>query len=175
VRNRQRAAFLEELGDFAGNVTLHADDEAGALFDVTGTVAGLQADSHIYCCGPAPLMTAVEAAAQARPPAQMHFEWFTPKQPTAADMSDNFTVVLARSGRRFLVPAGKSILEVLEANQLNISFSCREGLCATCETAVLAGKPDHRDSVLTASEKAANNTMMICVSRALSDELTLDL
>lgn len=175
VRNRQRAAFLEELGDFAGNVTLHADDEAGALFDVTGTVAGLQADSHIYCCGPAALMTAVEAAAQARPPEQMHFEWFTPKQPTAADNSESFTVVLARSGRRFLVPTGKSILEVLEANQLNISFSCREGLCATCETPVLAGKPDHRDSVLTAAEKAANNTMMICVSRALSDELTLDL
>lgn len=175
VRNRQRAAFLEELGDFAGNVTLHADDEAGALFDVTGTVAGLQADSHIYCCGPAALMTAVEAAAQARPPEQMHFEWFTPKQPTAADNSESFTVVLARSGRRFLVPTGKSILEVLEANQLNISFSCREGLCATCETPVLAGKPDHRDSVLTAAEKAANKTMMICVSRALSDELTLDL
>jgi vanillate O-demethylase ferredoxin subunit len=175
VRNRQRAAFLQELGDFAGHVTLHADDEAGALFDVTGTVARLQPDSHIYCCGPAPLMTAVEAAAQSRPPAQMHFEWFTPKQPTAADVSESFTVVLARSGRRFLVPAGKSILEVLEANQLNISFSCREGLCATCETAVLAGKPDHRDSVLTAAEKAANATMMICVSRALSDELTLDL
>jgi vanillate O-demethylase ferredoxin subunit len=175
VRNRQRAAFLQELGDFAGHVTLHADDEAGALFDVTGTVARLQPDSHIYCCGPAPLMTAVEAAAQSRPPAQMHFEWFTPKQPTAADVSESFTVVLARSGRRFLVPAGKSILEVLEANQLNISFSCREGLCATCETPVLAGKPDHRDSVLTAAEKAANATMMICVSRALSDELTLDL
>ena len=175
VRNRQRAAFLEELGEFAGNVTLHADDEAGALFDVTGTVAGLQADSHIYCCGPAPLMSAVEAAAQSRPPEQMHFEWLTPKQPMAADMSENFTVVLARSGRRLLVPAGKSILEVLEANQFNISFSCREGLCATCETPVLAGKPDHRDSVLTETEKAANNTMMICVSRALSDELTLDL
>jgi ferredoxin-NADP reductase len=175
VRNRQRAAFLEELGEFAGNVTLHADDEAGALFDVTGTVARLQADSHIYCCGPAPLMTAVEAAAQARPPEQMHFEWFTPKQPMAADSSESFTVVLARSGRRLLVPAGKSILEVLGANHLNISFSCREGLCATCETPVLAGKPDHRDSVLTETEKAANNTMMICVSRALSDELTLDL
>ncbi|HEY3796255.1 MAG TPA: 2Fe-2S iron-sulfur cluster binding domain-containing protein [Bradyrhizobium sp.] len=78
-------------------------------------------------------------------------------------------------GRRFQVPTGKSILEVLEANHLNISFACREGLCATCETRVLAGRPDHRDSVLTASEKAANNTMMICVSRALSDELTLDL
>ena len=175
VRSRQRAAFLEDLGEFAGNVTLHADDEAAALFDVTGTVAGLQADSQIYCCGPAPLMTAVETAAQSRPAAQTHFEWFTPRQPTAVDISENFTVVLARSGRRFLVPTGKSILEVLEANHLNVSFSCREGLCATCETPVLAGRPDHRDSVLTASEKAANNTMMICVSRALSDELTLDL
>ena len=105
----------------------------------------------------------------------MHFEWFTPKQPTKADVSGDFTVVLARSGRRFLVPPGKSILEVLETNRLAIPFSCREGLCATCETPVLAGTPDHRDSVLTASEKDANDTMMICVSRALSDELTLDL
>lgn len=103
------------------------------------------------------------------------FRHQSPRRPTAADMSERFTVVLARSGRRFRVPTGESILEVLEANHLNISFACREGLCATCETRVLAGRPDHRDSVLTASEKAANNIMMICVSRALSDELTLDL
>ena len=148
---------------------------AGALFDVTGTVAGLQPDSHIYCCGPAPLMTAVEAAAHSRPPAQMHFEWFTPKQPVAADVRTALpSCWRARGVASWFQPASR-FSEVLEANQLNISFSCREGLCATCETPVLAGKPDHRDSVLTAAEKAANNTMMICVSRALSDELTLDL
>ena len=108
VRNRQRAAFLEELGAFAANVTLHADDEAGALFDVAGTVGKLAADSQIYCCGPAPLMTAVEAAAQPRPAAQMHFEWFTPKQAAEADSAAGFAVVLARSGRRFEVPPGRS-------------------------------------------------------------------
>jgi vanillate O-demethylase ferredoxin subunit len=175
VRNRQRAAFLEQLQGFGDKVTLHADDEAGGFLDIAHTIAGLPADSHIYCCGPAPLMQAVEAAGKSRPAERMHFEWFTPKTPEAPIRHGSFTIVLARTGRSLEVPEDKTILEVLEDNGILTTYSCREGLCATCETKVLSGIPDHRDSVLTEAEQAENNVMMICISRAKSDRLELDL
>jgi vanillate O-demethylase ferredoxin subunit len=175
VRNRQRAAFLEELRPFGSRLTLHADDEKGGLYDVPGAVAKVPRGSHIYCCGPAPLMLAVEAAASGRPSAEVHFEWFTAREQAPPVRKEGFTVVLARTKKSFDVPPAKTILDVLEENGIDLPFSCREGLCATCETPVLAGLPDHRDSVLTESEKKANKTIMICISRSLSDTLELDL
>ncbi|NIF29031.1 oxidoreductase [Pantoea sp. Tr-811] len=175
VRNRQRAAFLEELGRYADQVTLHADDEAGGLFDIAAAVGRQPGNVHFYTCGPTPLMLAVEAATRGFPEAQVHFEWFTPKAPQRPSVDNAFTVQLARSGTSLEVPADKSILQVLEANGLRVESSCREGTCASCETCVLGGTPDHRDSVLTAAERKNNDVMMICVSRSLSPSLVLDL
>lgn len=92
-----------------------------------------------------------------------------------ADASGGFTVKLNRSGRVLVVPADKTILEVLEGAGLDVPWSCREGICASCETRVLSGVVDHRDSVLTKAEKASNDVMMVCCSRAKSPELVLDL
>ncbi|WP_437881192.1 PDR/VanB family oxidoreductase [Pseudomonas sp. LRF_L74] len=175
ARSRQRAAFLEQLKVYGERVTLHADDEANGLFDVAGTVAALAASDHLYTCGPMPLMLAVEAAAQGRPDANVHFEWFTPRQFDRPANEERFTVKLAKTGLSLEVPPDKSILEVLEANGVKVENSCREGTCASCETCVLSGIPDHRDSVLTAAERQNNATMMICVSRARSSTLELDL
>ncbi|MEV6305158.1 2Fe-2S iron-sulfur cluster binding domain-containing protein [Actinoplanes sp. NPDC051861] len=86
-----------------------------------------------------------------------------------------FEIRLARSGEVFTVPEDRSILEVLEDNGIDVIFSCREGTCGTCETPVLAGAVDHRDTLLTPDEQAANDTMFICVSRAAGPSLTLDL
>lgn len=175
VRSRQRAAFLEELGAFGDRVTLHADDEAGGLFDITAAIGQQPSNVHFYTCGPTPLMLAVEAAASGFPEQQVHFEWFTPKEPKSSGADKAFTVQLARSGKSFEVPADQSILQVLEANGLRVESSCREGTCASCEICVLEGIPDHRDSVLTAAERKNNDVMMICVSRSLSESLVLDL
>jgi len=175
VRSRQRAAFLEALSAFAENVTLHADDEAGGLFDVSAAVARQPANVHFYTCVPTPLLLAVEAAAKSYAEEQVHFEWFTPKAPIHDTGDRPFSIELARSGRTFEVPADQTILQVLEANGLRVDSSCREGTCASCETCVLDGTPDHRDSVLTAAERKNNDVMMICVSRALSATLVLDL
>jgi vanillate O-demethylase ferredoxin subunit len=175
TRSRQRAAFLEELRAFGDKVTLHADDEAGGLFDIASTVKAQSPDVHFYTCGPTPLMLAVEAAANGFPDEQVHFEWFTPKEPTSPASASTFTVQLARSGKSYEVPPDKSILQVLEANGLRLESSCREGTCASCEICVLEGTPDHRDSVLTAAERRKNDVMMICVSRSLSETLVLDL
>lgn len=175
VRSRQRAAFLEELRAFGDQVTLHADDEAGGLFDISTAINQQSSNVHFYTCGPTPLMLAVEAAAAGFPEEQVHFEWFTPKKPKSSDTDKAFTVQLARSGKTFEVPADQSILQVLEANGLRVESSCREGTCASCEICVLDGIPDHRDSVLTASERKKNDVVMICVSRSLSESLVLDL
>ncbi|MBK5001943.1 oxidoreductase [Pseudomonas sp. S31] len=175
VRSRQRAAFLEALRPFGERVTLHADDEAGGVFDIASAIAQQPADVHVFTCGPTPLMLAVEAAAAGFPQEQVHFEWFTPKQPSSTATDEAFHIQLARSGEAFEVPADKSILQVLEDNGLRVESSCREGTCASCEVCVLDGIPDHRDSVLTAAERKNNDVMMICVSRSLSKTLVLDL
>ncbi|MDN6876408.1 PDR/VanB family oxidoreductase [Pseudomonas citronellolis] len=175
VRSRERAAFLDQLAAYGSRVTLHADEEAGGLFDIAGNLARLPAQAHLYTCGPTPLMLAVEAAARAFPAEQVHFEWFSPRQVEKAGADAPFTLKLARSGKCLEVPAEQSILRVLEANGVCVENSCREGTCGSCETRVLAGIPDHRDSVLSEAERKANRTLMVCVSRALSATLELDL
>ncbi|TDU32581.1 vanillate O-demethylase ferredoxin subunit [Panacagrimonas perspica] len=176
ARNRQRAAFYEDLSALAPDrVYFHFDDEQqGRLFDAASALRLAGDGAHIYTCGPAPLMKAVESATMDRPADRVHFEWFSAAATdTRADTA--FTVVLRNSGARFEVPPGRSILEVLEDHGAGVPYSCREGLCATCRTTVLAGEVDHRDTVLTVAEKAGNREMMICVSRAKSEVLELDL
>ena len=174
VRSRQRAAFLQQLEAYGERVTLPVDDEQG-LFDVAATVGRQDASSHLYTCGPTALMLAVEAAQHGRPPENVHFEWFVPKAPTAPQRDAAFTVKLARSGLSLEVPPDRSILQVLEAHGVQVVSSCREGTCGSCEVRVLAGTPEHRDSVLSAAEKASNSTLLVCVSRALSGTLELDI
>ena len=95
------------------------------------------------------------------------------EEPGGADTA--FEVVLARSGLSLQVPPGTSVLETIEAAGVSVLSSCREGTCGTCETDVLAGEPDHRDVLLTPEERAAGDTMMICVSRSRGPRLVLDL
>jgi len=123
----------------------------------------------VYCCGPEPLLAAVERRC---PPETLHVERFTG---AAAGGGESFEVVLERSGRTLSVPADRSVLETVEDAGVQVLSSCREGTCGTCETEVLAGEPDHRDVLLTPAERAAGETMMICVSRSRGGRLVLDL
>jgi vanillate O-demethylase ferredoxin subunit len=120
-------------------------------------------------------MQAVRQATQHLPAGTVHFEYFSAPPATEAAPAAGFEVELRRSGRRLEVPAGQSILEALEANGIDHPFSCREGLCRTCETRVCAGEVDHRDFALSEAEQAAGEVMLICVSRARSERLVLDL
>jgi ferredoxin len=86
-----------------------------------------------------------------------------------------FDVILNHSGVRATVPGDKTILEVLRDEYgVDIVSGCERGICGTCETAVIDGIPDHRDSVLSAEERTLNQTMMVCVSRSKSKVITLD-
>jgi ferredoxin len=131
----------------------------------------------VYCCGPEPLIAAVEERCAAWPHGALHVERFRPKPGALeGDGSDApFEVVLDYSGITLTVAPGQTIVEALEAAGIETVTSCREGTCGTCETALLEGEPDHRDSFLTDQDREDNRSIMICCSRARSPRLVLDL
>jgi vanillate O-demethylase ferredoxin subunit len=178
ARTPKDAAFretIEAIGAKAGaKVTFNYDGvPGGKMLDLTAVAASVAPDTHVYCCGPLPMLEAFEAATKDLPRDNVHVEYFTAKDAPAAE--GGFTVVLAKSGKTFLVPPGKTILETLLDAGMNVASSCLEGVCGTCETRVLEGVPDHRDVVLTESERKASKTMMICCSGSKTDKLVLDL
>ncbi|WP_045876230.1 PDR/VanB family oxidoreductase [Pseudofrankia sp. DC12] len=178
VRTRGQAAFLEELRALAGDrpdrVRLHVDEEdGGKVLDLAGVLAGLGDATHVYCCGPLPMLEAFEKQAAGVPAERRHVEYFAAAQAPATE--GGFEVELARTGRTVRVPAGRTILETLLEAGIACYYSCTEGVCGSCETPVLGGEPDHRDEVLTDQEKEAGGTMMICCSGSRSARLVLDL
>jgi ferredoxin-NADP reductase len=177
ARSRDRMAFLDALSALGGGrLQIVPQDEAG-LPDLAAAFAALPAGAAAYCCGPAPMLdAAVAAGTLIRPDVPVRLERFA-ASPEAGHRSGDagFEVELTRSNLTITVPAGVSILDAVRAQIPGVMSSCEQGICSSCETAVLAGVPDHRDSVLTAKEHAANDYMMICVSRALTPRLVLDL
>lgn len=128
----------------------------------------------VFVCGPLRLLDDLVAIHEARPAWKLHLERFENPNKTVGE-AEAFDLVLARSGKTFRVEPGETILEVLRRDGMNLEWSCCDGVCGTCEQVVLEGVPDHRDAVLTPEERQANSHMMICVSRALTPSLTLDL
>ncbi|WP_310631351.1 PDR/VanB family oxidoreductase [Paraburkholderia sp.] len=176
ARSRAQAAFLDELAALGGEVQLHFDDEHdGRPFDLAACLARQTSDVHAYCCGPGAMLDAFQSACAEAGIANVHIERFAASAPVESAQRTGYTVELARSGRTLFVPAGKPLLDALLDADVDVEYSCREGLCGACQTRVLGGCVDHRDSVLTQSERAANDAMMICVSGAQSGTLVLDL
>lgn len=176
-RTRLRAAFADALLELEqarpGRVMLRFDDGAqNAQLDIAATVAAQPEGTHLYCCGPAGLLQAFESATQALPRERVHLEYFAAAQAPAAG---GFEVVLARSGATVAIGRDKTILEALLACGYELPRSCMSGVCGTCETAVLQGVPDHRDQVLSDSERASNRKIMICCSGSLTPSLVLDI
>jgi ferredoxin-NADP reductase len=141
--------------------------------DIAAIVADAPADSHLYCCGPLPMLKAFQAATDHLPDARVHVEYFASDIVLATE--GGFLVELVRSGLTLRVGPGQTIVEVVTGAGVKVLSQCTQGYCGTCETRVLGGAPDHRDVVLTRAEKAASRTMMICCSRSHSERLILDL
>ncbi|CAN5429098.1 hypothetical protein BH11PSE7_BH11PSE7_21180 [soil metagenome] len=166
----------------AGKVITVFDGMPGvARLDIAAVVREAPAGAHFYCCGPVPMLTAFEAATAACDDGHVHVEWFSAPAAAPATAQDHaaadgsFTVQLKRKGKSFTIPAGKTILEVLLDGGIDVDYSCREGLCGTCETRVLAGVPDHRDPILAGKKDPPQSKIMVCVSRCAGPELVLDL
>lgn len=175
-RTREGMAFVDEVIAHGESSVLWPQDTHGFL-PLRAEIEAAGSTAAVYCCGPEPLIAAVEhTCAELGRPAPL-VERFAPKPVAATDLGREraFTVVLSRTGDRYEVPVGRSIIEVLESNGHFVDSSCQEGVCGTCETRIVAGTVDHRDSLLTDAEKVQNDYLMICVSRATSEELILDL
>ena len=174
-RTRQRLGFAPGLvREHGERVQLHVSDE-GTRLDLVALVTALPADAHAYACGPSRLIDAVEAAWGDRPVGQLHVEHFEAKEFGPPVWPEPFEVELALTGVTVEVPLDRSILDVVEEQGVLVVSSCRTGTCGTCETPVIDGEIEHRDSVLAPDEQAAGDTMMICVSRAAGPLLVLDL
>lgn len=178
TRSIAHTAFHAELAGppFTGRVQLHHSLGPDAVeASLERLLAERPADGQLYVCGPRPFMDTVLAVAAASwPPDAVHVEYFA-APPASATPADVFEVVCARSGISVNVRAEQSIAAALSAAGVAVELSCEQGICGTCLTGVLEGTPDHRDMFLLEDEKDANDKMCICVSRALSPRLVLDL
>ena len=175
-RSAGQLAFLPELQALAGaDMTVHADDDPATCFDLGALLDGASPRQHLYVCGPKGLIDAVIQGARARhwPDAHVHFELFSAAAPRAGDRP--FEVELRQAGRVLVVPADKTILEVMEEAGCDPMYDCKRGECGVCQATVLEGEPDHRDYYLSDAEKAQGRLIQICVSRARSARLVLDL
>jgi ferredoxin-NADP reductase len=175
-RTRAAMAYASDLQQrYGARVELVPEDELGRP-DLVGAFAAATPETKVYCCGPEGLLAAVERQVGAL---ELHTERFTGGgadriAPVPAD-AKAFEVELARAGRTVQVPADRTLLEAIRDVVPGVPYDCEEGYCGSCETRVLAGEPEHRDSILSAAERASSSSMMICVSRCASRRLTLDL
>ena len=192
-RSRGRMAYLETVAGLSpsnpGQAGIHIDDE-GTSIDLAALVDGLADGTAVYTCGPNGLMDALAAQVARRPSIHLHMERFGRAEiavaadveaiaddatQQACDADGAFEVELRKTGATVTVGKGQTILECARTVRQGLSFSCADGYCGTCETAVLAGLPEHRDTVLSDEERQANRTMMICVGRSRTRKLVLDL
>jgi len=179
TRSSERAAFIERLqaSPFAERVHLHFDDgDAAQRLDAAALLTDPDPGTHLYVCGPGGFMEHVLSTAKAQGWAdeRTHREYFA-AAPVNHNNDDSFAVQLASSGQIIQIPADQSVAEALEACGILIPLSCEQGICGTCLTRVLAGKPEHRDLFLTEAEQAQNDQFTPCCSRAKSPLLVLDL
>jgi ferredoxin-NADP reductase len=172
-RRTASMAFLDELAVHGNHVSVWPAEEVG-LIDLQSVIGPPQDGVAVYCCGPEPLLAAVEAQCADWPQGALHLERFKakPRADVDPETERSFDLVLERSRLRIPVPADRTVLDVLDDAGVDVPNACRDGVCGSCEVRVLAGIPDHRDSVLQPDH---TGSIMLCVSRARSSELVLDL
>ena len=174
TRSPETTAFREELSapQFKDMVTIHYDQgDVSRSLDLRPILAERKNREHLYCCGPRPLMEAVRAMTDHWSSTAVHFEAFSEAETHKPD-DKPFKVCLARSGVVLDISTSTTILEALREHGLEVPSSCETGTCGTCRTKLLAGEADHRDLVLAEHER--KDTIMICVSRARGDKITID-
>jgi ferredoxin-NADP reductase len=173
-RRRASMAFLDELERYGERVQVVPQDEFG-LLDLPAFLGEPREGVRVYCCGPERLLAAIESACAAWPPHTLRTERFVAEEAASPVRDTPFEVELARTGTTVTVRPDSTVLDAVCDAGVEILSSCRQGICGTCETTVLAGVPDHRDSLLDDDEREAGDCMYVCVSRASSDRLVLDL
>jgi vanillate O-demethylase ferredoxin subunit len=179
TRSPQRTAFYEEIlaAPFSRQARFHFDDgPAPQILNVPAALGPVDADTHVYVCGPAGYINHVVQTAEGMgwPKSNIHLEYFS-AAPQDHSTDGAFDVKLASSGKLVRVGAGQSVVQALQAQGVEVLTSCEQGVCGTCITRVLEGECDHRDLYFTDEEKARNDQFTPCCSRAKSAVLVLDL
>lgn len=172
-RSVDEMGYLTRLeAEFGDNLHAHFDDVEP--LDLTSALPSVS-DHALFICGPKGMIEAARAAAEAVGIASddIHVELFTTAKAGTGDQP--FEIEIASSGQVITIPADKTIIEALEESGLDPLYDCQRGDCGICQTHVVSGIPDHRDVVLSQAERDSGTVMQICVSRALSDRLVLDL
>lgn len=172
TRDATLAPFARELRQWGDQVQMHCSQAAGRI-DMASLIADAAPGTHFYCCGPAGMLDAFSDATRHIEADRVHIERFgAATQPGDAN---SFEIHLAKRGQRVIVGPGISTLDALLNASVDVDYSCRQGICGSCEVRVLEGVPDHRDEILTEAERAGNKSMMACCSRSRSPTLVLDL
>jgi ferredoxin-NADP reductase len=174
ARSAPRLAYLEELKALAGGrLHLHFDDEQGGPMDLAQRLQTQRWDA-VYACGPAPMLDALTAATPHWAPGAVRMERFKGAEVPASERQP-FELMLQRAGLTTTVSAHESVLDAMERLGVDYPWSCREGICGTCEAPVLDGEVQHLDYVLSPEERAEQRRMMVCVSRCGGGRLVLDI
>lgn len=174
-RNQNSMAFRDELLKYGDKVRFFPTDSSGPL-PIDMELSELKKGSHIYTCGPEGLINAVESKSANWPENHIHSERFSAKTVEAPENAiEQFEVECRRSNITVQVGPDESIIDVIEAKGIKVLASCRAGVCGTCEVDIIEGEADHRDTVLSKSEKESNEFMLVCCSRSLSKKLVLDI
>jgi len=165
--SRERMAYLDELiEEFGSKIEAFISTE-GNRYDVGAALATVPAAALLYCCGPERLMGAVEETMETSGRLDsVRLERFEPKPISGDLINEEFVVYAAKSDIEFVVPEDESILMAADFEGVIVPGDCLEGTCGSCETSVLSGEVEHRDSILSSPARATSQTMMICVSRA---------
>jgi ferredoxin-NADP reductase len=175
-RTSAAMAYRDDLEHaFGDQLTQHFDDQPELALNLGSLAASVGAEEHVYVCGPKGMIDAVKSAMEAAgvTSERIHSELFTSAAEKSGDTA--FEVEVHATGEVFEIPPGKTIIDVLEAGGVDLIHDCLRGDCGICKTDVIEGVPDHRDVVLSDAEKAEGKVMQICVSRAKSARLVLDL
>lgn len=173
-RSQNLMGFLPQLNEgFGQNLSLYFDDQKP--LDLQALFADIKPATQCYMCGPKGMIEAAKSVAQSNgiPDENIHFELFA--APEAQSDDQPFEVEINSTGQVFTIPVGQTIIEVLEEAGVDVMYDCQRGDCGICQTDVISGTPDHRDVVLSKDERDAGNVMQICVSRAKSARLVLDI
>lgn len=173
VRNEKNAILVEKMKhNFHERFFLHISEYERINFD--DIFSGERKDLSVYVCGPRELVDNAKKKANEQEIYDINFELFSVEN-SASEKSSSFEVIIKSTGEKILVPANKSILDILEENNIKVDSSCKEGLCSSCEVGLLDGKADHKDYVLTEVERETNSRILTCCSRSITPSLTLDL
>lgn len=180
-RERTGMAFAHEmLAEHDDRLTVHCSGE-GTRADLLQLMADNAEDGrdgrvHVYACGPQRMIDDLSAASTDWPEESVVFEHFSSSLGELdPEQEHEFTVHLEDSDTDLVVPRDRTLLQTLRDAGLQIPSNCQEGLCGTCEVPVLDGAVDHRDVVLSGSERREGDRMMSCCSRAVNDRIVLGL